>query len=251
MPLDSVVDREDSSQSEPKTEPTNARKNRKRLALPGSWGQASKADKQLVAMMEKGEEWCTIQSAYERAIRRRRADKTLMKRYKRLVEIRNQATIDAGIPSIDMDFNESNTTKDGDGHRRQKELEYLDVPASEVDDGNSIYEISHDETEDEDISMMRCDSPRGPIGVHQSPAHDTSLNGPTISTFAARPNIATDPEKMLAAMQEGEKKWPEIRDAWEKATDRTTTIGDLAKQGSATINPEDVGGNPCLTKYIS
>ena len=217
---------------------------RKHLGFPLSWDQASKADKKLVSMKEKGHEWSTIVEEFQMSIHRHMRPQTCKSRYHRLVELRDKALPSPPASAVTPNANHAKGKTEQRSPTHSKDHKN-DNKAGDLSDGVSVYSISDDSSEDEGpLSMLRFRrQPRtssGPMDANQPQSHAQSQSR---SQNVRIPEIdcATDPDKMLAVMQEGKERWSKVRGAWENATNRKTPINYVTKQDLGLLNDDDVG----------
>ena len=233
-----------------------ARAVRKRAAFPLSWEQASQADKRIVTMKEKGHKWSAIQKVFEKATQQDIREQTLKYRYDRLVSLKEKAE------SAQME--DENSKAAGEQIDGQRVEEIVETNAADnSDDRDSDYEFSDESSEDEyalptskDTHMeqehvvarvenkIRSEDSHAQVDeqVDESPIDQLPPRKeiePPVS--ASEQNPATDPDKMLHALQEGKNRWPKIREDWENATNRKTAIGDLMEKPHLWLGDENVG----------
>lgn len=229
-----------------------ARAVRKRSAFPISWEQASQADKRMVAMKEKGHKWPVIQKVFENATQQDIREHTLKYRYNRLVSLKDEA---------ESAQREDEDSKAADGQMDDQRIQEVDQinAAENSDDSDSEYKVNDESSEDEDSSLtnkdthmeqehvvarvenkIRSEDPHAQVDespVDQLPPRKETE--PPVS--ASEQNPATDPDKMLNALQEGKNRWPKIREDWEKATNRKTAVGGLMEKTHLWLGDENVG----------
>ena len=227
-------------------EQSNVRVIRKRLGFPLSWDKASKADKKLVSMKEKGHKWRTIVEEFQMSIRRHMRPETCKSRYRRLVELRDKAFLSPPASAVAPNANEVTGTT-GERSLTQDKDNKNDNKTGDLSDGVSVYSISDDSSEDE-----------GPLSALRARHQHQQSNGPKDVDHLLRSHAVpqsvnrddpigeidspTDPDQMLAAMQEGKKRWPEIRKAWESVTNRKTSTSQIMKQNLGLLSNDDVSG---------
>ena len=248
----SYIDSGEESEGEPPSAQTapseyaNVRTVRKHLGFPLSWEQASKADKKLVAMKEKGHKWSTISEEFQRSIHRHMRPCTCKSRFHQLVELRDRAYPSPTALLVKSDEKDNKGKDEQEIQSKAKDSQGHNIYAGDLDDGVSVYSVSDDSSEDEGpLSMLRFrrtpqEADKDRVQMDQSSkGHTATQNGGRIVPDAGE-TPATDPEKMVAAMQEGEKRWPKIREAWENAKKRKTPTNDIAKQDSDLLNGDEV-----------
>ena len=255
------VDSGDEDEAGPETvQATNARRGiaravRKRAAFPLTWEEASQADKKMVAMKEKGHKWRAIQKVFEKATQQDITEPTLKYRYNRLVSIRNESK------SAQM---ENEASKAADERMEGQGIEEIDEinATGNSDDGDSDYKVDDESSEDETVlptsedahmeqehvvarvgNEIRSDDPSiSPARMDESPIDQPHPRKEIeLPVSASKQNPATDPDTMLAALQEGKNRWPKIRENWENATKRKTAVGDLMEKTHLWLGDENVG----------
>ena len=219
----------------------------KHLGFPSSWDHANKADRRLVGMKEKGHPWRNIISEYQKSIGRYVKPETLKTRFGRLMQLRDKTLCDSEKPtttSPDCDPRETSKAENWD------DIQALDGSNNDNDkcsDDDSVNELSDEpsETSSEDEGPLALTRNRHPkTKLHQDDTLTDRASQLQLDDEGRDPAVgidsAIDPEKMLTAMQEGEKRWPIIREAWEKATDWKTLTSDLVERGMGPSDEADV-----------
>lgn len=245
--IDSGEESEGQPPSTQNATPTNfnVRAVRKQLGFPLSWDQASKADKRLVSMRDKGHKWDTIAEEFQKSIRRHMRPNTCKTRYRRLLELRDRPEPSPGVLLSKYVEKDTKAKVEQESPNPNQDNRRTNDAGGELSDGVSVYSISDEPSEDEGpLSMVRVRR------AHRN-THDDCLQ---LSKVVAQPQSggldipiterdpATDPEKMLAALRDGEKRWPKVREAWENATSQKTPAGAIPKQDLTILNEDDVGG---------
>lgn len=223
---------------------SNVRAVRKHLGFPLSWDQASKADKKLVSMKEKGHKWSTIVEEFQTSIGRHMRPETCKSRYHRLVALRDKALPSPPASAVTPNTSDTKEKIEQRSPTRSKDNKN-DNKAGDLSDGVSVYSISDDSSEDEgplSALRIRCqhqqsNAPKDVDRLFKSHAKSQSV---IQDVPIAEIDSAADPDQMLAAMQDGKKRWPKIREAWEHATNRKTPTSHVAKQDLGLLNHDDV-----------
>ena len=222
---------------------SNVRAVRKQLGFPVSWDQASKADKRLVSMKDKGHKWETIAEEFQKSIGRHMRPNTCKTRYRRLLELRDKPEPSPGVFTSKSDEKDTKAKVEPESPNLNQDSKRTNNDGGDLSDGVSVYSISDDSSEDEGpLSMIRVRR------THRN-TNDDCLQ---LSKDFAEPQSggqdfhtphrdpATHPEKMLAAMRDGEKRWPKVREAWENATNEKTPANGIEKQDLAILRDDEV-----------
>ena len=223
---------------------SNVRAARKRLGFPLSWDQASKADKKLVSMKEKGHKWSTIVEEFQTSIGRHMRPETCKSRYNRLVELRDKALPSPPASAVTPNANNTTGKTEQRSPTQSKDNKNQSKPG-DLSDGVSVYSISDDSSEDEGpLSMLRASrqhrTSSGSMDADQLLERHALSQSVNQDVPITEIDPAIDPDKMLAAMREGKKRWPKIREAWEDATNQKTLTSQIAKQDAGLLSDDDV-----------
>ena len=87
--------------------------------------------------------------------------------------------------------------------------------------------------------------------VDQMPVDHMPHRGPGSGSPATEINPASNPDPMLKAMKEGDRKWLNAREVWGASTNCTNTASDISKQVITRINEKDVSISQCFVEVRS